>query len=364
MKTPLILLAAVIIGGTGYVGHRKHWFGRAHRAVTVVSGDGPTAVVEKRDIDFSVRVGGDVQPATQLDVKAEVGGRIKKLHVEPGDVVKAGELLVEIDDRDILSELESSKTEIDGANFAVTKSGKNFERARDLYKEKLISHEAFENLSSELDIARNSFKGAERKKQLVEDKLFKTKVIAPTDGTVLTVPVVEGQVVIPAASVNSGTTLMSIANLSRLIVETHVNQVDVGKLALKQEVKLMAEAIKDEDMLAEISFVAPVATNRNGIKGFTVQALIKRPGPRLRPGMTVQMTIPIAHAEDVVAVPISAVFRGSGNSRVVYVRTGDKTERRTVKVGISNIDHAQILQGLQEGEQVLLIEPEPARKRS
>jgi multidrug resistance efflux pump len=100
-----------------------------------------------------------------------------------------------------------------------------------------FSKEAYDNLDSELAISRNSLSRAERKMQLVEDKLSKTKISAPGDGTVLIVPVVQGQVIIPAASVNNGTTLMTIANLSKLIVETHVNQVDVAKLGAKQEVK-------------------------------------------------------------------------------------------------------------------------------
>src|SRR5687768_12911813 len=170
---------------------------------------------------------------------------------------------------------------------------RNHERAKDLHLQKLISQEAFDNLESELAVARNSLAKAERRKQLVEDKLSKTKVIAPGDGTVLTVPVVEGQVVISAASVNSGTTLMTIANLSKLIVETHVNQVDVAKLMLKQQVSLTAESIRDENLDAVISFVAPVATVKNAVKGFTVRAIIDKPTARLRPGMTVQMTVPI-----------------------------------------------------------------------
>jgi HlyD family secretion protein len=175
---------------------------------------------------------------------------------------------------------------------------------------------------------------------------------------VLTVPVVEGQVVISAASVNSGTTLMTIANLSKLIVQTHVNQVDVAKLMLKQEVTLSAESIKDEALDATISFIAPVATVKNAVKGFSVEAIIDKPTQRLRPGMTVQMTVPIANAEGVLAVPVGAVFKGEGNSRVVYVQDGGKTERRRVKIGVSNTEHAQILQGVKEGEHILLNEPE------
>jgi RND family efflux transporter MFP subunit len=319
--------------------------------------------VEVRDIAYSIQISGDVRPVTQLDVKPEVGGRLKKIHVLPGDKVTAGMVLVEIDDRDILSEKESAKTEIEGAQLSVDKMQRNFARATDLHEQKLISREMFDNLASELAIARNSLAKAERKMQLVEDKLSKTKVIAPGEGTVLTVPVVEGQVVISAASVNSGTTLMTIANLSRLIVETHVNQVDVGKLGLRQEVMISAESIRDENLEALITFIAPVATVKNSVRGFTVEAVIDKPTQRLRPGMTVQLTVPVANAEDAIAVPVAAVFKGEGGSRVVYVREGDRTERRAVKVGVSNTEHAQILQGVKEGERILLNEPERGQKR-
>jgi macrolide-specific efflux system membrane fusion protein len=363
MKKLLLLLIIAALGGGGLYAYKREWFGAPPKAAGNPALLSPLVAAEVRDIEFSIQVSGDVQPATQLDVKPEVGGRLKKLHVLPGAKVKAGMLLVEIDDRDILSERLSAQTEIEGAQLAVDKMVRNHERAKDLYLQKLISQEAFDNLTSELAIARNSLSKAERRMQLVEDKLSKTKVIAPGDGTVLTVPVVEGQVVISAASVNSGTTLMTIANLSRLIVDTHVNQVDVAKLLLKQEVQLSAESIRDESLQAIITFIAPVATVKNAVKGFTVQAVIETPSERLRPGMTVQMTVPVANAESVIAVPVAAVFKGEGNSRVVYVRDGDRTERRSVKIGVSNTEHAQILQGLKEGEQILLAEPERGQKR-
>ncbi len=363
MKKFLSIAIIIALAGGGYFAKTREWFGLFQSSTEPAHEDVPTVLAEKKDIEFSIQVSGDVMPDTQLDVKTQVGGLIKALHVEPGDLVKAGDLLVEIDDRDILSEQASAKTEIDGATLSVTKAERNFERAKDLFDAKLISHEAFDNLSSELDIARNTLLKSERKMQLVEDKLSKTKVIAPADGTVLTVPVVEGQVAIAAASVNSGTTLMSIANLAKLIVETHVNQVDVSKLEMKQRVKLLAESLRDAEMQAEIMFIAPVATIRNGIKGFTVRAAIEQVTARMRPGMTVQMTIPVAHAGDAVSVPISAVFKGSGNSRVVYVRKGAKTEKRPVKIGVSNTESAQILQGVLVGEEILLDEPDRAQKR-
>jgi RND family efflux transporter MFP subunit len=362
MKKLFVLLTlAALAGGGWYFFKDKLTNGKKEAEVA----DNLTAIAEKRDLDFSVEISGDVTPAFQLDVKPEVGGKLKALHVMPGQTVKEGELLVEIDDTDLLSEKNSAETEIEGARLSAEKVKKNFQRSRELHEQKLISREVFDNLSAEYQIAENGLVKAQRKLQLVTDKLAKTKVTAPTEGTVLTVPVIEGQVVIAAASVNSGTTLMTIANLTKLLVETHINQVDVAKLELNQDVKLRAESLKDLELEAAISFIAPVATIKNSVKGFQVQALIEKPSARLRPGMTVNMSIPIATAQDAISVPISAVFRGEGKKKVIYVRNGESTEQREVKIGVTNTDHAQVIKGVEAGEEVLLVEPgRPQQKKS
>jgi len=352
-KLPTLLLIAAVLGGGGYAFRDKLTGSHKDKSDLGVL----TAIAEKRDLDLSVEISGDVTPATQLDVKPEVGGKIKVLRVEPGQTVKEGEVLVEIDDTDLLTEKDSAETEIEGARLSMEKAKANYERSRGLFEQKLISKEVFDNLTAEYQIAENALVKAQRGLQLVTDKLARTKVVAPSDGTVLTVPVSEGLVVIAAASVNSGTTLMTIANLSKLLVDTHINQVDVAKLELNQEVKLRAESLKDLELSATISFIAPIATVKNNVKGFQVRALIEKPNARLRPGMTVNMLIPIATAPDAISVPISAVFKGEGRKKVVYVRNGEATEQREVKIGVTNMDRAQIIKGVEVGEEVLLVEP-------
>ncbi len=225
-KSVILFLALAVLSAGG-------WYGatRAARALEArnAMADRFTTTVEKRDIDFAVEVSGDVAPAFQLEVKAEVGGKIKAMHVEAGDTVKAGDVLAEIDDRDLLTEKESVLTEIEGTKLNVEKDRRNYERSKELFEAKLVSSEVFENLESTYKLSQNALARAERKLQLVEDKLRKTQVIAPMDGTILTPPVLEGQVVIAAASVNNGTTLMTLADLSKLLVNTHVNQVDVAQ---------------------------------------------------------------------------------------------------------------------------------------
>lgn len=360
MKTALTAALILVVGAGG-------WFlWRSPSAKSSSSGAAVpkeyVAVAEKRDIDFVIEVNGDVTPDFQLDVRPEVGGKVKKLYVEPGQQVEKGDPLLEIDDTDLLTQKNGAMTDIQGAQLAVDKAQRNFVRAKELFEAKLISAEVYENSSSDHEMAKNSLAKAQRQLELVEDRLNKTKLFASTAGTVLDVKVIEGQVVIPAASVNSGTSLMTIANLSRLLVDTSVNQLDVARLKLGQRVKLSTDSIKDTDMEAVIQFIAPVAAVKNSIKGFAVQALIEKPDPRLRPGMTVSMSIPVASAQDTLSVPISAVFRGDNNSKVVYVRRGDTTEKREVKVGVADYQYTEIKSGLQPGEEILLVEPKAAKK--
>jgi RND family efflux transporter MFP subunit len=361
MKKPVIVVLLVLALGGG-------WYALGDKIMA--SGkkggqdEGRIVRAEKRAIDFSIEVSGDVTPAFQIDVKPEVSGKIKALHVEPGDVVKAGDLLAEVDDRDLLTEKASVQTEINGAKLDVEKNRRNYARGKELAEQKLVSREVFDNLTSEYEMAENDLVRAQRKLDLVEEKIRKAKVVAPMDGTVLVVPVLEGQVVVAAASVNNGTLLLTIADLSKLLVATHINQVDVARVELNKVVRLRADSLKGAEMTARIYRIAPVASVKNNVKGFEVLALIERPNPLLRPGMTVNMQVPIDSVESAVSVPISAVFKGDGNSKIVYVNKGGHTEKRKVEIGVTNIDFAQILDGVSEGEQILLVEPAKAQKRS
>jgi len=356
MKKPLGILLSLALGAGGIF-----FYQRSSAVPSDKRSPSPqnalVAKAEKRDLDISVEVSGDVAPFFQLDVKPEVGGKLKAVHIEPGAIVKEGAPLVEIDDTDLLTERETALTEIEGAKLQVERDQRNFVRGKELFDSKLISREAYDNLASTVALSENALTKSSRRAQIVEDRLRKTKVLAPCDGTVLSVPVTEGQVVIGAASVNSGTTLMTIANLSKLLVETHINQIDVARIQPNQKVKLHAESLRQTEMEATISFIAPIATVKNTIKGFQVQAVINAPVAQLRPGMTVQLKILIDHAQDALTVPISGIFKGDGNSKVVYVRNGEGSEKRAVKVGLISFEHAQILNGLKEGEEILLVEP-------
>jgi RND family efflux transporter MFP subunit len=348
------LLALLILAGlaAGGIWAKNHWGAPKAAAESAEM----VATAEVRDIESSLLLTGEVTPAFKSEIKAEVGGKIREIHVNVGDFVKKGGLLVTIDDTDLLTEKAAAETEIAGAQLAVDKNRGNYERAESLFKQKLISQEVFSNLEADLNISKNTLAKAESRLQIVMDRLSKTKITAPVDGTVLDIPVTEGLVVVAAASVNSGTILMTFADLSQLLIESHVNQVDAPRLVRGQPVEVNMSDSTEEPVKARIEFIAPLAIVKNNIKGFEVQALIEDDSGRLKPGMSVSMNVPVGKAQHAVSVPVSAVFKES-KKNIVYVRKGGTTEKRNVTVGVNNLSHVEIKSGIEAGEEILLVEP-------
>lgn len=343
----LIFLATAVLWWMGWIPSLN----RNHEEKPIL-----TAKAIRTDITPELPLSGEVKPAFQVDVKPEIGGKIQKIHVIPGQSVKKGDLLVTIDDTDLMNERAAADAEIEGAQLGLQKVRGNYDRARQLHERKLLSEEVFANLEADYQIALNTLEKSNRRRQTVDDRLAKTRVVAPFDGTILEIPVNEGQVVVGAASVNSGTSLMTFADLSSLLIISQVNQLDANKLTLGQEVVLNCPSSKNADASAKINFIAPLATVKNNIKGFEVRGMIEKNGVGLKPGLSVRVRVPLEKAIDVVAVPLTAVFEQK-NEKVAYVLEDGKTERREVTVGVIDNELAEIRSGLKEGEDVLLVEP-------
>ncbi|HZO86143.1 MAG TPA: efflux RND transporter periplasmic adaptor subunit [Verrucomicrobiae bacterium] len=331
-----------------------------------------TATVEPRSIRFGVTAAGDIGPADQVSVRPEINGRILELPVDIGDKVPKDALLCRLDDRDLQIEKQSREAEVDGAKLALQKAQRTFLRNKKLFTDNLISQEIFEDSRTEFDLATNGLSRSQSALRLVEDRLLKTKILAPFDCTVLTRPVSIGQAVSGSAGFNSGTEVMSIANLSDMIITAHVNQADVIRLTPGQEVEVNVESVPGLEMTGRLDRVAPQAVIKNGIKGFAARVAIKNIDSRVRPGMTAILNIPVSSAENVLSVPLSAVF-SERSERYVFVKEGDSFVRRPVVVGLTDFFYAEVQQGLSEGETVSLEQvvdsrpggpppPPPARK--
>ncbi|MFQ3671792.1 MAG: efflux RND transporter periplasmic adaptor subunit, partial [Verrucomicrobiia bacterium] len=222
---PLLLLTLLLAGG----GVAAYLFLLPPKADSITSEEDLVARVTRQDIALFVRVAGDIEPVVQVEIRPEISARINRLNVQLGQSVKAGEVLVELDDKELLTEKNSAEIEIVGARLEAEKAKRDHQRDQRLFEKQLISAQALADSGTRLELAENTLRRAQSRLQTVKDRLDKTRVLAPMDGTILELPVVEGQVVVGAGSVNSGTSLMKLARMDRLRIATHVNQVDVAK---------------------------------------------------------------------------------------------------------------------------------------
>lgn len=318
-----------------------------------------TATVEARDIFFAVNAAGDIGPADQVSVRPEVDGRIAELPVDIGDKVTKDALLCRLDDRNLQIQRSSRMQEMDGARLALQKANRNHVRTKQLYTDHLVSVEVYEDSKTEYDLATNALERAQSALNLVEDQLSKTKINAPFDCTVLTRPVSLGQTVSGAAGFNSGTEIMTIANLKDMIINAHINQADVIRLSSGQTVNIQVESVPGLKMKGTIERIAPQAVIKNGIKGFGARVVITEIDPRIRPGMTALLSIPVASAESVLAVPLAAVFTEKGERYVFFKKqeADEKFERRPVLIGITDYSFAEVQDGLAAGDIVSLEQP-------
>ena len=351
------LVVAVLAGGGWYLWN--------HRAANPAAGAAtasarPTsAVIETRSIRFAVTAAGDIGPAEQVSVRPEVNGKIEQLPVDVGDAVKKDALLFKLDDRDLQIEHDAQMKAVERTRLELGQAEREYKRAQDLFTNRLISQELFEDARTKFDLAKNGLDRAQKSMDLVVDRLRRTRVTAPFDCTVLTRPISVGQAVSGSGGFNAGTEVLTIANLSDLVINAHINQADVTRLTVGQEVNVTIEAIPGLRISGRVERLAPQSTIKNNIRGFAARILLKDVEKVVRPGMTANISIPVASAENVVAAPLAAVFTETNPEtrqveRYTYVRNGDEWEKRRIDIGVSDYFFAEVTRGLTAGDEVSL----------
>lgn len=316
----------------------------------------PTATATVTNVQFVISAAGEIVPAEQVSVRPEINGRIQDLPVDIGDAVKKADMLFTLEDKELQTEKASRLTEIEGARLQVDRSLRNFQRSEQLFNSKLISQELFEDTKTEYELARNSLERAQKALSIVDEKLTKTRIMAPFDCTVLTRPISVGQAVSGSGGFNSGTEVMTIANLHDMIINAHINQADVTRLKAGKEVEIEVEAVAGLKLKGIIERVAPQATIKNGIKGFAVRIQLELGESKVKPGMTANISIPLDSANNVVTVPLAAVFTEQ-NERYVLVKKEEQFEKRPVQIGVADFFVVEIQSGLAAGDVVALEQP-------
>lgn len=332
---------------------------------------GRTGTCEIGDISVILTEVGVIQPESMVQVKSKVSGKIRSLHVREGDAVAKGALLatVEPDMAQALT-VASMKSSYGRAKVNMERAKQDYERDIELHKAAHISDEELQLSKDSYDIARIEYQSALEQMRLAEEDGVSMDleaesaevldVVSPASGSVILVEVEEGEIITSGAvSYTSGTTLMTVADLSKMQIKAGVNEVDVGKIRLGQDVAIDIDAYPNIRYEGVITHIAPAARDEQGVKIFDVEIDVVGSDERLRPGMTANIEIQGDHREAILTVPVEAVFKKTGRY-VAYVFDGSEQEpvEREVVTGISNISSVEIVEGLTEGEVVALYDPE------
>src|ERR1041385_5415486 len=238
MKNWLVVAVLIAAGCGGYF-LWNHW--QKNKLATSSTDRPTTATVELRDISFAVNAAGEISPAEQVSVRPEINGKIEELPVDVGDRVKQGDLLFKLDDKELQQQRASNLTDIERAKLELAKAERDFKRAQKLLTSKLIAQEVFDDSKTTYELTKNSLERSQRDLAITEEHLTKTKGRAPFDCTILTRPVSMGQAVSGSGGFNSGTEVLTIADLNSMIINAQVNQADVPRLKVDQAVEVTGE---------------------------------------------------------------------------------------------------------------------------
>ncbi len=319
-----------------------------------------TNTAEIRDLESVVPATGEVLPLMSSIVKSEISGRVTSIKVKEGDAVARGQVLLELDRTSLETRVREAQRSFEADRLRMEKSERNFERLKELYEKKFVGEKEFLDAETDFNLAKLNLEIAQARLDDAEEDLSKTEIVAPHEGIVTLLDIVDGQVISGATSVSNGTELMTVAQLNELYMEANINEVDVEKLQVGQAARLRFDAIPNYEVEGTIRVIAPSARKDGNIRIFPIEVVFEVKDARVRPGISATVEIPVASAKQVVSVLLSAVFN-EDNDYYVYVKNATGWEKRQVEVGINNLQYVEIKSGLQAGDVVALSRPPELR---
>lgn len=338
-----------------------------------------TQPVSRIDINQTVSATGEISAAQLVTVGSQASGQIKKLHVKIGQQVKKGDLIAEIDSTTQLNELNTNKAKLDtyqaqlvSAQIKQRTAEKKYKREKALWAEDATSKQELEDAEDTLAAANASvaeLKSLIKQTQISintsEADLGYTRIMATMDGTVVSIPVEEGQTV----NANQTTpTIVQLADLSKMLNKMQIAEGDAGKVKAGQALTFTILSQPDNPRAAVIDTVDPGLTTMSQGSYTTstdttdtaiyyyARALVPNEDGSLHIGMTTENTITINQAKNVLSVPNLAVKTQKGKKVVRVLDDKNQPQQREIKTGLSDGTNTQVLSGVKEGEKVIISE--------
>lgn len=367
-KRLLFLVILILLGFSIW------WYCHQKEAKAAQANQFITAKVKRGSITYSVNASGMVYPKKIVKVGAQVSGKIAKLAVNIGDTVHQGDLIAEIDANEqqnaketAVAQLSGQKASLATAQANLLKAQQAYTRAAALYKKGAGTKEDMEAAAAALANAKNSVTSAQasiRQSQLTianaDLTLGYTKVTAPIDGTVINVAVEEGQT---ENAVQSSPTLVTLAQTDTMTVKAEIAEADIGamKAGLPVSFTLLGKNSKTyTGILRSIDPAPKEISDSSTISSSTAiyyygHIDVPNPDGALRYGMTATIAITVAKDDDALLVPMTALSEGPDGKQIVEVLGKDGQPRSVpVKIGLEDGVNAQVLDGLQAGDAVII----------
>jgi HlyD family secretion protein len=304
---------------------------------------------------------GKVIPQDEVEIKPQISGIIDRIYKEEGDQVKAGDLIAVIKVVPNEQSLNQSAGRVRNAELSLNNSKIEYERNKALYERGVISNQDYNNLKLTYERAEQELKNARADYQIIRrgsaggSVSANTNIRATVSGTLLEIPVEEGDQVIQSNNFNDGTTIATIADLGKMIFEGQVDEGEVGKLEIGMPLEISLGAIEDKKFDAVLRFVAPKGVELAGAVQFKIEGDVTvDEGTVIRAGYSANASLILEKRDSILVIPEALLqFDNQTDKPYVEVSIGEQQfERRDVEIGISDGIIVEIISGLTEEDSV------------
>ncbi|MEZ5491287.1 MAG: efflux RND transporter periplasmic adaptor subunit [Gammaproteobacteria bacterium] len=322
------------------------------------------ATIATRVISPSILASGFLAHEEEVLLSSEIIGKVSELYVEEGQQVARGQLVLQVDDKNLLASLEQSEAavrlntiDIERQEVRIDNLRRQHERTRSLHERKMVGDEEYDTITNQLALAeidlkssRERLRQAEAQLEQVTDQLSKTQIVSPLDGVVTSLDIKVGETAIASSTNIPGSSLMTIANPDSIYVEVLVDEADVANITIGQRAEIFAIAYPDQPMEGIVRYIANTAKVEAGRQGltFTVKIDISDPGDVvLRPGMSCRAEIFTRQDREVAAVPIEAILFEEDRSALrsehyLFINDNGVARKTQVSVGLSDDEYQEL----------------------
>lgn len=316
--------------------------------------------VKKGDITSIVTGSGKVQAIKDVKISATVPGVIISLPVKDGDIVKKGQLLVQIDPSEYKSTVAQAEAQLNSAKANLEQAKLVYERQEKLYEKNLTSKEQYDQALTQYNVAKAQYEQGQANLNQAKDLLAKTTITSPMNGKITELRKKEGEMVTGATY--SPTEIMTISDLSAFEVEVEIDETDIAEVKLNQEAKIKIDAFPDTSFKGEVSEIGNTAMitgmgTQEQVVNFLVKILLKDKVQGIKPGMSASVDITTAFHQDVLNIPIAAVVMREEKKDTLNT----KSKKSEAEAYTSSEEESKDKKKKKEMEGVFLVEKDRAK---